>query len=211
MIAVWPTCKRVKPDVVLLQESPGHDALATIARNLFGDEGSFVAGGDTAILARGAIKPLFVDRGAHFIVGRVKFKDGRELDCVSLRLAPPPSRLDFWTLGFWSEHREMRHRHRRQLRQVVAQLHEIASQSLVIGGDFNTTGLDRALDELRPQLNDAFDGSGTGWGATGTNDWPLFRVDQIWTNTGLIPVSVLAEKTDCSDHRMVLCDVRVGE
>ena len=86
----------------------------------------------------------------------------------------------------------------------MAQLHEIASQSLVIGGDFNTTGLDRALDELQPQLADAFAGSGFGWGATGTNDWPLFRVDQIWTNTGLISVRVLAEKTDCSDHHFAV-------
>jgi endonuclease/exonuclease/phosphatase (EEP) superfamily protein YafD len=77
---------------------------------------------------------------------------------------------------------------------------------VLVGGDFNTTGLDTALDALRPTLTDAFAGHGTGWGATGTNDWPLFRVDQIWTDARLVPTRVYAEKTTSSDHRMVICD-----
>ena len=203
--------QRVNPDVVLLQETPGKEALEKMTRQLFGEEGGFVAGGDTAILARGTVKPLFVGRGSHFVAATVELENGRELDCVSLRLAPPPSRLDFWTIGFWTEHCELRDLHRRQLRQVVARLRELPSPSLLIGGDFNSTGLDRALDTLRPQLADAFSASGVGWGATGTNDWPLFRVDQIWTNFRLVPVKTWAAETGFSDHRMVVCDIRVGE
>jgi endonuclease/exonuclease/phosphatase family metal-dependent hydrolase len=199
--------QRVNPDVVLLQEAPGNERLAVMASQLFGDAGSFL-GGDTAILARGAIRQQFVDRSAHFVSGTVVLQDGREVNCVSLRLAPPPSRLDFWTIGFWCDHRDTRNLHRRQLRQVVAHIGEVPSSiALLVGGDFNTTGLDRPLDELRPQLTDAFDRKGTGWGATGTNDWPLFRVDQIWTDSQLVPLRVFAEKTAFSDHRMVVCDV----
>jgi endonuclease/exonuclease/phosphatase (EEP) superfamily protein YafD len=183
-----------------------------MAKQLFGQAGSFLSGGDTAILARGRIEPLFVDRGSHFVGAAVFFADGRELTCFSLRLAPPPSRLDFWSLGFWQEHRDLRKLHRRQLSQFIALARDTpSSPSLVVGGDFNTTPLDRALDELRPLLGDAYDRAGIGWGATGTNDWPIFRVDQVWCNSRLIPLRSFAETTSFSDHRMVVCDVEVPE
>ena len=202
--------QRMNPDVVLLQEAPGRDALAKMTVQLFGDSGSFLAGGDTAILARGAMRQSFVDRGSHFAAATVVLPDGRELRCVSLRLVPPPSRLDFWSGGFWSDHRDLRNLHRRQLRQIKAHISETPSAApLLIGGDFNTVGLDRALDELRPRLTDAFTTSGTGWGATGTNDWPLFRVDQVWTDSLFVPTRVFAEKTNASDHRMVVCDAGI--
>jgi endonuclease/exonuclease/phosphatase (EEP) superfamily protein YafD len=204
--------QHVNPDLVLLQEAPGRDGLAKMTTRLFGDAGSFLAGGDTAILARGQIEPHFVDPRAPFVAGRVVFADGRKLTCVSLRLAPPPSRLDFWSTGFWRDHREMRNKHRRQLREIMVHLHEIsASSGLLVGGDFNTVPLDRALDELRPPLTDAFDHSGIGWGATGTNAWPLFRVDQVWTNSRLVPIRIVTQKTRYSDHRMVVCDAVLQE
>ena len=174
---------------------------------LFGDAGSFLAGGDTAILVRGQIQRQFVDQSAHFVAATVVFEDSRKLSCLSLRLAPPSSRLDFWSPGFWLDHRDMRNKHRRQLRQIMFQVRAMSpNPALLVGGDFNTTPLDPALDELRPQLTDAFDRSGNGWGATGTNDWPLFRVDQVWTNSRLVPIRVTAEKTNYSDHRMAVCD-----
>jgi endonuclease/exonuclease/phosphatase (EEP) superfamily protein YafD len=199
--------QRVKPDVVLLQESPGQDGLAKLTSQLFGEAGTFISGGDTAILARGAIRQPYVDRSQHFVAGTVVLPDRGEVCCVSLRLAPPPSRLDFWNGGFWSDHRDLRNLHRRQLRQVMTHVREKPSlPPMIVGGDFNTVGLDRALDEMRPQLSDAFDWSGTGWGATGTNDWPLFRVDQVWTDSRLVPIRVFAVKTSSSDHRLVICD-----
>lgn len=203
--------ERVHPDVVLLQEAPGIDGLAQMTARLFGAGGSFLSGGDTAILTRGKLNQLFADRSAHFVAGTVQFEDGRRFDCVSLRLAPPPSRLDFWSPGFWRDHRDARNMHRHQLRQIMASIPATPSASvLVIGGDFNTVPLDRALDELRPNLCDTFDKRGLGWGATGTNEWPLFRVDQVWTSAQFVPVRVAVGKTKYSDHRMVICDAVVS-
>lgn len=201
--------KQLNADIVLIQEAPGQSGLEKMGARLFGDSGSVLAGGDTAILARGEIDPLFVDRSAHFVAGLVRLDDGRAVRCVSLRLTPPISRLDFWAAGFWSDHRDLRGTHRRQLRQVIDRIAEIpssTSSALVVGGDFNAVPRDRALDELRPQLGDAFLRKGVGWGATGTNNWPLFRVDQIWTDSRLDPLCVSAVKTVYSDHRMVACD-----
>jgi len=200
--------QRAQPDVVLIQEAPGEEALADMAAQLFGDAGHVLAGGDTAILARGRVTARFVDRRTHFVAGTVVFENGGRLNCVSLRLATPVSRLDFWSGGFWDDHRQLRALHRRQLREVLARAGEFAPASgFVVGGDFNAPPIDRALDEIRPGLADSFARAGLGWGATGTNAWPLFRVDQVWTNPAVTVTQVTAEKTRYSDHRMVVCDV----
>jgi len=201
----------VSPDLVLLQEAPGEDDLAQMARELFGASGSVLIGGDTAILARGSIEPKYVDRAGHFVYGTVTLTGGARLDCISLRLSPPPPSVEFWSPVFWTSHRDCRVEHRRQLRAVADQIGETARADVpfIIGGDFNTTPGDRSLLELPGAFRDAFRSSGVGLGGTGTNDWPLFRVDQIWLNGKLAPARTRAVKTAWSDHRMVVCDVEV--
>ena len=81
------------------------------------------------------------------------------------------------------------------------------SAHLIVGGDFNAPPRDAALTPLRPRLFDTFTEAGRGWGNTGTNDYPLFRVDQIWASRGFKAESVTAHKTIHSDHRMVVCDL----
>ncbi|MEX2174141.1 MAG: endonuclease/exonuclease/phosphatase family protein [Pirellulaceae bacterium] len=194
-------------DVVLLQEAPGSAALARMTAELFGGEGEFCTAGDVAILARGTIRNQLQDESGTFVGASVRLSEGPEIECVSLRLAPPPSRLDPWTSEFWAEHRQLRQLHRRQLAELMAIIGETEdSSAIIIGGDFNTMPLDAALDELRPQFTDTFARRGIGWGASGTNDWPLFRVDQIWTGARLVPIQTFARKTTHSDHRMVICD-----
>ena len=200
---------RVQPDIVLLQESPGIDGLQRMTQQLFGDAGHFLSGGDTAILARGTIEGRFVDLAGHFVVGTITLPGEEPIQCVSLRLTPPVARLDFWTTGFWLEHREMRNLHRRELQEVVQEIRRTdATSQWVVGGDFNTTPHDRALSELRPMMADSFSQSGTGLGGTGTNDWPLFRVDQVWVNSHCETERVCAVKSIHSDHRLVVCDLQ---
>ncbi|MDX1947138.1 MAG: endonuclease/exonuclease/phosphatase family protein [Pirellulaceae bacterium] len=202
----------LKPDVVLLQEAPSREALARMTTGLFGEQGAFVATGDVAILTRGTIGEPFGERGGDYIGANVRLHAGCEVQCISLRLAPPPPRFDPWSWQFWTEHRHLRETHRRQLGQLQQALANGESHSAVIlGGDFNTTPLDAALSQLKPEFADAFSRRGVGWGATGTNDWPLFRVDQIWTNLNCQPMQVSAIKTARSDHRLVVCDVEVRE
>jgi endonuclease/exonuclease/phosphatase (EEP) superfamily protein YafD len=132
---------------------------------------------------------------------------GQQLCCASLRLTPPPSRLDFWRPEFWIAHQELRNRHRAELSFLMKQLEQTADGlPVIVGGDMNAVPQDRAFDVLRSRLQDSFDRSGLGWGATGTNEWPLFRVDQIWTGSQVHSIRTWAKKTKCSDHRMVICD-----
>ena len=79
--------------------------------------------------------------------------------------------------------------------------------SCLYGGDVSIL----ARGKLTRRFSDAFLTAGSGWGATGTNEYPLFRVDQVWVSNSLQPVSVMAKKTLHSDHQMVVCDLVIGD
>jgi hypothetical protein len=115
-----------EPDIVLLQESPSREHLDRLARNLFGADGAFLWGGDTAILARGQIAPRRVDGTLHFVHAAVTLTSGFQAEVISLRLHPPVFRLDFWTPGFWGDHYRNRLRHRRQVQDIMDQLSSIS-------------------------------------------------------------------------------------
>jgi endonuclease/exonuclease/phosphatase (EEP) superfamily protein YafD len=197
---------RYDPDIVLLQETPMGTHLDELSHEMYGEGGATLWGGDTSLLARGTIQPIRVDRESHFIHATVELNSGAKVEVVSLRLNPPVFRLDGWSPGFWRDHRDNRRKHRQELLEVVEGLGD-NSLPLIVGGDFNMPPHDAALAPLHDRLEDTFRVAGQGWGNTGTNDFPLFRVDQIWASRECRPVRVLARKTIHSDHRMVICDL----
>ena len=150
---------------------------------------------------------------SHFVHATVELPNGFEVNVISLRLSPPVFRLDFWTPGFWREHRDNRVKHRKQISRDLAAHRRTA--------DGRNTGLSAATSICRPtiahlnpllsKLTDAFDHAGRGWGPTGTNTYPLFRVDQVWVSQAFHIESVRAQKTLHSDHRMVVCDLAIEE
>ena len=195
-----------EPHIVLLQESPSREHLARLSRELFGADGTFLSGGDTSIVARGQIRPRHVDRSSHFVHATVVLSTALKADVISVRLNPPVFRLDFWMPGFWIDHRNNRIRHRRQILDIMRRIQTIPTH-LIVGGDFNAPPGDAALAPLEERLCDTFRKAGHGWGNTGTNRFPLFRVDQIWVSQHFRAESVTAQKTIYSDHRMVVCDL----
>lgn len=197
----------LQPDIVLFQESPSFGDVLRICKLLFGDEGGMVYGGDTSIIAAGKVERQSHDN-KHFTWAKVTTPMGQQLDVVSARLAPPVFRLDFTARDFWSEHRKKRRTHRQQVLEILDTLQELKpGQHIIVGGDFNSPTNDAALWPLKKSLRDSFRIAGQGWGCTGTNDYPLFRVDQVWISKSLRPKSVRTGKTEHSDHRLVVCDL----
>ena len=198
------------PDIVLLQESMGEKPLGTIAKDYFGDKANSLHGGDVSIVANGTIKTVHVDPASHFVHAVVGLEGGTKIDVVSLRLSAPVFRIDFLSSGFWTDHTKTRENHRRQLQEVTDHLEKFAeSEHVVIGGDFNLVGNDGALSAM-DRYKDSFFTAGSGWGNTGTSEYPLFRVDQIWSSDSLECSASQAFATKNSDHRMVIADFEIS-
>lgn len=199
-----------KPDIVLMQESPGLDHLSASGFQDPAIPMNVVWAGDNSVAVVGNIEPVLADKASHYCHVVATLKDGQKMDVVCLRLSAPVFRLDFWTADFWQDHYNKRQDHRRQLAEIVEHLRkQQRTDTLIIGGDFNCVAGDGALVQTLMNLEDSFVRGGQGWGATGTNDYPLFRVDQIWSSSNLRCLRSRSTKTKHSDHRMVIADFDV--
>jgi endonuclease/exonuclease/phosphatase (EEP) superfamily protein YafD len=196
-----------QPDVLLLQESPGEEQLAALRDDLFGAEGALVRAPDCSIIARGRVMEAPRRRARHFTHAVIRLSTGEEVMIVSLRLRPVPWRLDAWSSDFWRTYADHRGRHRSELRRVMRAVNESKKTPLIVGGDFNAPAGDAVFRELPTELRDAFREAGAGWGNTILNEWPVHRIDQIWSGRGLRASHARAMKTKHSDHRLVVADL----
>jgi len=201
--------QRFKPDIVLFQESFGEQRLQELSERFFGQKAGHLHGGDVSIMANGTVTPIHVDRASHFVHALVSIDGGKEFDVVCLRLSAPVFRIDCWSSGFWGDHEKVRKKHRQQIKEVVDHLQQSAkTRNWIVGGDFNLVGNDGSLSPMAtPLLTDTFNQSGSGWCNTGTSNYPLFRVDQIWISESLKSRSTKAYQCKNSDHRMVVSDL----
>jgi endonuclease/exonuclease/phosphatase (EEP) superfamily protein YafD len=196
----------LKPDVVMLQEIPSTNHLTRLTREWFGDAGSFVAGLDCAILARGVLS--ITDRASpQHISALLQIQNGPALFVTSLRLVPPVGRIDLWNPAAWRISADNRRLRRRQLQTALLCGPTEIGRPEIIAGDFNTPVPD-AIFKLMRQYQDAWLESGRGWGNTALNNLPIARPDQIWLKK-LHAVSSCAVQTKNSDHRLVVADIEL--
>lgn len=197
-----------QPDVVLLQESPSEEQIQSLAAELFGEQGSVAWSRDCSILARGALSE--VDRQAHHTQALLTLPDGRQVALFCLRLSPPVVRYDLWNKSCWIEHTDQRLVHRQEADAIAAALAAVPTDgAIVLGGDCNVPAGDGALESWQPEVRDAFAVAGIGWGCTVLNRVPVLRFDQLWCSQLVEPVSVIAAKSQFSDHRLVVGEFRL--
>lgn len=201
---------RLKPDVVLFQESPNFQTLQALAKEMYGSSENLVRGYDPSILARGRVTvvPVPPEFRGNFVHARVEL-DGRVINVISLRLFPCPVNFEFWSADCWRYYRTNRENRRRQLAKIANYAKSLpANEMLIMGGDFNCPPRDAVLGLLRTWLSDAFVTAGRGWGATiiELSGVPMIRIDQIWTSPHLQAIDAFAERADGSDHHMVIAD-----
>lgn len=187
------------PDVVLLQESMGADALEQIRARL-GNDWTVVVGVDASILARGELVTLAQE--PNYSAARL---GGTVI--VSLRLAPPVFRLDYWNPACWRAYAGNKRRRRSELAGVLASIRSFANGApVILGGDFNTPPDHTVLGQMSGTFEDAFAIAGRSWGATAVNSFPMVRIDQVWASPELTPTNAFAVKTIHSDHQMTVAD-----
>jgi vancomycin resistance protein VanJ len=201
---------RFKPDLVLFQESPLRPKLRAMADRLVGPGAGALCGPDVSILARGEITPVPLPDlwNIPFSHARIRFASGLTAEVIVVRLQPYDIRGDLWSAECWSKHRANRLRQRFQIEWLSRYIETIPRDvPLIVGGDFNLPSGDNMLRALQPRLKDTFRESGSGWGNTMDNTYPVLRIDQVWVSAHFRAASVMARRTVHSDHRMVLSDL----
>lgn len=207
---------KLRPDLVLFQETVSKPVAQEVARELWAETGAVAATAECSIIADGNLRVLAADPAAAFVLCEWITRADESCLVASVRLAPPATRLDLWNEAARQEHSD-RCRDRAEVIERLLKLiveHRKEQQLVLIGGDFNTVHKDRTLlnalsSQPEVQLRDTFSVGGVGWGDTVLNDFPFQRFDQIWlARKGSIPaVRCAAVRTANSDHRLVLCDI----
>lgn len=200
------------PDLVMLQESPSRSDTEAIAAEFFGEAGGVAWDVDTVIIARGRVEQRAVPESLRGYVthASVQLESGLTLDVINLRLAPSFVSLDLWSPKVWRRQTDCRRRRCAQGQALADMIAAVrADTPLIVGGDFNAPAGEPLYDLLRPRLRDSFADGGVGWCNTITNEFPVLRIDQIWTSEHLRCDALVARRTQESDHRMVVCDLAV--
>lgn len=195
-----------QPDIVLLQESPGRQALEQWTKELFGENGAMLWGRDTSIIARGSLSPVETPPDAAFVHAIWQPREDFRCHVISLRLWPQPVRFDFWKQEYWQSFANVRTIHNQEMEIVTARVDAAISEALpvIVGGDFNNPAGDPAESTLPKRgLHDHFRQAGTGWGKTITDEFPFHRIDRIWTSPTIQPFEVIVVPNVGSDHRLV--------
>lgn len=207
-LAAAEEAARLKPDILLLQESPSKDDLTDLARRLYGDQGQVISGPDASIVARGPLQPFAppVSTG-DFVAGEWLSPSGIKLKVVSLRLLPPVMRIDLFSPDAWREFASNRADRRSETTEIARKLKRMGVDADLIGGDFNTPPDPQVQKPLLDSRADSFAEAGVGYGATCVNPFPcLVRIDQIWHSSKLVARSARVVKTTNSDHRMLVTE-----
>jgi len=109
------------------------------------------------------------------------------------------------------EIREIGGKLKRALQTRAGQVREIkriideTRYPIIICGDFNDTPVSYTYQQLRGDLNDAFVGSGKGFGRTYIGKLPSFRIDNIFYSDDFKSYNFLAYDFRASDHLPVSC------
>ncbi|HVL39224.1 MAG TPA: endonuclease/exonuclease/phosphatase family protein [Fimbriimonadaceae bacterium] len=196
------------PDIVLFQETPSKMDLQDLARSMFQGKRGVAFGPDGSIVVRGELEPIDLPRQAsNFVMAFLKV-DGREIQLVSLRLMPPVGRVDLWNPECWRAQTENRLARREELKEILrfVRSHRRRGAQLVMGGDFNAVAGDPAIAPMN-FLRDSFDEAGRGWPDTAVNDYPFARIDRIYVSEGLTVLASSVQRTQHSDHRMLVVDL----
>lgn len=200
-----------KPDLILLQESPLPERIeAFIQQYLPG--ASFLRGGDSTMIASAgiALATQEIVFPPYTLPAYVRLANGVELNVVSLHLKPPSACADLWNARCRQEQTGSRQRRRVQMQEIAQTLQSFSEETpLIIAGDFNAHGTDAIFRLFRPGLFDTFAQAGLGWGNTMLNDTPLLRFDQVWASHHFQALGVKAFSSLDSDHRYVVCDLRI--
>ncbi|MCG6157476.1 endonuclease/exonuclease/phosphatase family protein [Rubinisphaera margarita] len=202
---------RYRPDVIFVEESVGPSELEKTRLKIFGESGHLMKDRDLAIISRFELSNVPVSRelAGYCLAGRIHV-DGHSILLVPLHLNASPFRFDLWNAACWRAYTANRRTQRSQMEVIFKSIPQFdQTDAVVIGGDFNAPPGDAIFKQMPHFMRDAFHEVGVGWGCTIANDFPLIRIDQLWSTPKMHPIRCKAVKSNGSDHRAVIVDYRL--
>ena len=207
--------KRYEPDIVLIQETLTVKELDEVRVQLFGEAGFSLKGSDISILSKYPLTQISLEnkhqRFGMAATTLIPTQNGTE----SILLAPihlysPPFRYELWQSDCWQSYTQHRIAQREQFNAILNSLPEFdAADNVIIGGDFNAVAGD-GIFELMPEfMQESFREVGVGWGSTFPSNFPVVRIDQLWTTPRLKPMRCHTVDSHSSDHRVVIVDYEI--
>jgi endonuclease/exonuclease/phosphatase (EEP) superfamily protein YafD len=207
-----------KPDIVFLQETPDGDSSITT-----GTLSGYWKGyywwdqGDCGILCRypitslpsGKVGPWDKPALALADVSRIEGLSTKTIMLSSVRLMMPVNAIYPGVVPGVKDHEIRMAQYTALATLLMEQQQKHGADAIIVGGDFNVRG---NSDSLRPLwnagLSDVWNTSGRGWGGTILSDFPVARIDHIYTNglKGSTQSAAVAGKG--SDHRLVVSEIQ---
>lgn len=200
-----------KPDILLIQEAPDKMILEAVADQLYGVERSVSHHHNAAVIARGETLAWMGDPKSSTLHVRIRRLDGFILDVTNLDLDGCAPHLQMWRPTAWNDLIRRRTETRRLVRQFLGENPiNRAKVGRIVGGGFGTPPGDDVFRPLQTNgMVDTYAASGIGWGNTYPAEFPVLRLDQIWSSKNLLPVRSETIPNPDSRHRIVVSDVEI--
>jgi vancomycin resistance protein VanJ len=128
--------------------------------------------------------------------------DGRRVKLINVHPHILYHPLDFLSLGLLGTLQKNEQDRRRIFEGIDREI--LSLEPVILAGDFNTPPGTEAYNRLQPQLVNAFEKCGNGFGFTYPAPVPIVRIDHIFCGSGLTPVSAKTLKAPNSNHRPLL-------
>lgn len=97
----------------------------------------------------------------------------------------------------------------KQARVVAEEIKAVASDYILVCGDFNDTPISYAHHTIQGSLSDAFAESGRGLGITYNQNYFWFHIDNIFHSSNIQAVNCTVDKLKYSDHYPVWCYLKL--
>jgi endonuclease/exonuclease/phosphatase family metal-dependent hydrolase len=201
---------RLRPDVLLLNETGGRWRLRRLARSA-----AMRAAGDPWSPFRRRVKNAVLVRPPWHVAGRrlLRFEGSRRWyprGALVARISCPHASA--WAISVHlGLHPLERRRHAAELSAAL----EALGGPVVLGGDLNERPDGRAVALLRERLADVWDLCGDGDGETFPADEPTARIDYLFVSESLGVERAMVPPTPdvrgASDHRPVAADLSLPE
>ena len=206
------------PDIYLLQEERWMKDLVAASKAGGGkgttDEYFIFAGRYTAIVVQGIIEERRQLRHARSIMVKAKLKKGLTVFLLNIHIQPAETDIRLWSPGTHRSHHYHVLSRNAELAMTLAEFESFrdefgkGDEPVLIGGDFNIPAHDPAFSLFSPRYQDCFLKAGRGGGNTFPAVIPVYRLDRLFCNDLLDPVSVRVQKQEKSDHRALIARFR---